>query len=267
MQPSRRTSRFLLGVLVVLTISYCMISNRFLLPTPAPRDEGQLIERSETNRCNCAYVGGDEPKRIVSYSLFGDLKDRNIRERYYDQLARRLDEIAQRLPGSTSVLFIHMLNMTLHWEIGWKVRVYHNASADFVCPFECNKKHSGMVRFYNMNNPLNAQESQINPRLWRFLPLNDEPVVDALLTRDLDSEVSEREVAAVNEWLNSSYSFHVMRDHPFHQAFILAGNRLSNHKTTECNRLPYRKHRNVGRKTIPTPTPCSQLRRSNVGLR
>jgi hypothetical protein len=30
-------------------------------------------------------------------------------------------------------------------------------------------------------------------------------------------------VAAVNEWLNSSLPFHIMRDHPDHGTYILGG--------------------------------------------
>ena len=47
--------------------------------------------------------------------------------------------------------------------------------------------------------------------------------VDALLVRDLDSNISPREVAAVQEFLQSSKEFHVMRDHPYHGVAILGG--------------------------------------------
>ena len=40
--------------------------------------------------------------------------------------------------------------------------------------------------------------------------------VDVLLSRDLDSRVSAREVAAVREWLGSGRAVHSMRDHPTH---------------------------------------------------
>jgi hypothetical protein len=51
---------------------------------------------------------------------------------------------------------------------------------------------------------------------WRFLPLLD-PLVDRMLCRDTDNLVTERELAAVNQWLNSSpTTFHIMHDHPLH---------------------------------------------------
>ena len=59
---------------------------------------------------------------------------------------------------------------------------------------------------------------------WRFLPLLD-PLVDRMLCRDLDSLVTAREVAAVNQWLDSKSTFHWMHDHPGHcSSNFLGGN-------------------------------------------
>lgn len=44
-----------------------------------------------------------------------------------------------------------------------------------------------------------------------------------MASRDLDSPLTLRERAAVNEWLSSNKSFHVMRDHPFHFQTIMGG--------------------------------------------
>ena len=55
---------------------------------------------------------------------------------------------------------------------------------------------------------------------WRFFPLLD-PQVSHMLSRDLDSLVSDREVSAVQEWLESDKSFHFMRDNPSHGIEIL----------------------------------------------
>lgn len=60
--------------------------------------------------------------------------------------------------------------------------------------------------------------------LWRFVAFAD-PLVDVALSRDLDSYLLPREEAAVREWLTSSLAFHLMRDHPSHNGFILAGER------------------------------------------
>ena len=42
-----------------------------------------------------------------------------------------------------------------------------------------------------------------------------------LLSRDLDSLISDREVDAVQEWLESDKAFHFMRDNPSHGIEIL----------------------------------------------
>jgi len=56
----------------------------------------------------------------------------------------------------------------------------------------------------------------------RFLPVMI-PAVEVMLSRDCDSRLNEREVAAVNEWLESDKGFHIMRDHPWHSSQILGG--------------------------------------------
>jgi hypothetical protein len=50
-------------------------------------------------------------------------------------------------------------------------------------------------------------------------------MVDALMSRDSDSQIVPREEDAVHEWLKSDKIFHVMRDHPAHClfGFILGG--------------------------------------------
>ncbi|CAG0889970.1 unnamed protein product, partial [Darwinula stevensoni] len=66
------------------------------------------------------------------------------------------------------------------------------------------------------------QRVQSNGRVWRFLPMMD-PLVDIFVSRDSDSPLSEREAAAVKEWLESKYIFHAMRDHPHHWEPAFAG--------------------------------------------
>lgn len=47
--------------------------------------------------------------------------------------------------------------------------------------------------------------------------------MELFLSRDLDSRISPREVAAVSEFLASEQEVHVMRDHPAHTAVIMGG--------------------------------------------
>lgn len=57
---------------------------------------------------------------------------------------------------------------------------------------------------------------------WRFWALQDDSY-DYYLFRDVDSRPILRERTAVQEWLESPRTFHVMRDHPYHNVPMLAG--------------------------------------------
>lgn len=58
--------------------------------------------------------------------------------------------------------------------------------------------------------------------LWRYDALEDTNY-DYYMFRDTDSRPIARERAAVDEWLESDQSFHVMRDHPYHCVPMMAG--------------------------------------------
>lgn len=61
-----------------------------------------------------------------------------------------------------------------------------------------------------------------NSMFWRFYPASDSDV-DVMISRDTDSRLNEREKYAVDEWIKSGKSFHIMRDHPWHSTQILGG--------------------------------------------
>ena len=112
------------------------------------------------------------------------------------------------------------------------MRIYHNISSltedyeTFLCPLICNKNNTH-VDLCDINT-IESKEinwpviERLNPRMWRFLVMLD-PLVDRFISRDIDSDIIDREIDAVNQWLQSNYTFHVMRDHPSHGGFMLAG--------------------------------------------
>ncbi|WP_073521743.1 hypothetical protein [Pseudomonas fluorescens] len=67
-----------------------------------------------------------------------------------------------------------------------------------------------------------AARDGVHPLMWRFLVVDD-PEVDRYLIRDADSLLSEREKAAVEQWVASDYWFHHIRDYFTHTELILAG--------------------------------------------
>ena len=64
-------------------------------------------------------------------------------------------------------------------------------------------------------------DKSIYGMFWRFYAL-ELPDCEYSIFRDADSRIGLRESLAVNEWINSGKSLHVMRDHPYHR--IPAGN-------------------------------------------
>lgn len=89
---------------------------------------------------------------------------------------------------------------------GWSIYVYHDESVPFTTLREL-KRSEVMLR--DMTN------SNIYGMFWRFLA-NDENERGYTIFRDADSRLSPREKLAVEEWMRSGKSIHVMRDHPYH---------------------------------------------------
>lgn len=108
---------------------------------------------------------------------------------------------------------------------GWEVRVYHDRKVpEHILRELADMNH---VRLVNVPKDLPEWVSRtVNPASWRFLVASDHRV-EAFGIRDADSQPNEREKAAVDEWLQSKTPFHIMRDHPLHEAalnfVILAG--------------------------------------------
>lgn len=99
---------------------------------------------------------------------------------------------------------------------------------DWICRFHCDRTVPNEIieKLKNLDNiELFTFENFNN---WKFttsrlLPLDD-PNVDYVIFRDTDSRISLREKAAVDEWMLSGKSAHIMKDHPWHGGFpILAG--------------------------------------------
>ncbi|XP_069180266.1 uncharacterized protein [Procambarus clarkii] len=145
-----------------------------------------------------AWAAGHK-QRVVSYSVFGNNSE------YWLGLDDLLVTIAHLYPE-------------------WVVRVYTipqpTLAADF-CPLLRRHPHLYICDVTNLPQPL-GNISGLHPMMWRTAPLGD-PQLTHLMVRDTDSQVSEREQAAVDAWLASGKPFHVMRDHPHHNVPILGG--------------------------------------------
>jgi hypothetical protein len=61
-----------------------------------------------------------------------------------------------------------------------------------------------------------------NGMFWRFRAFFEENA-NLVLIRDCDSRISHRELLAIDLWLQSGKSAHIIRDHPLHQSLIMGG--------------------------------------------
>jgi hypothetical protein len=78
---------------------------------------------------------------------------------------------------------------------------------------------SGLT-FDNVEIVKMIDEGDWTSMFWRFYACEDS---DIMISRDTDSRLSIREKLAVDEWLKSNKDFHIMRDHPYHNALIMGG--------------------------------------------
>ena len=77
-------------------------------------------------------------------------------------------------------------------------------------------------RFDNVKLVFMEKDSSWDGMFWRFYPITD-PDVEVMISRDTDCRITDREARAVNEWLESGKTLHVMRDHPMHTEPIMGG--------------------------------------------
>ena len=152
---------------------------------------------------NSAMTGKNSPKsNILSYTLFGE------RWRHFEQ---GISPIMQQV--SKSSLYKN-----------WTVRIYHDSQLNATHQASYKKTYGSRVKFIDAKDvPGYGDISSKTERIWRFHPMSDD-TVDVFCSRDLDSDLLEREQSAVHYWIHKmDTSLLVMRDHPFHRAKIMAG--------------------------------------------
>jgi hypothetical protein len=127
--------------------------------------------------------------KIISYSIFG-------REQYYQHGVRRNIALAKLLfPG-------------------WVVRLYveKETQADIISEFSDTD---------NVELIIKSQRFPYDGAHWRILPLQEGHEI--VIIRDVDTTLTDRDVALVEDWLDTPYKYHVARDEPGMKATIMAG--------------------------------------------
>lgn len=106
------------------------------------------------------------------------------------------------------------------------VEIVSELLPDFNCRFYvdkyCNENDINGLRSHNGTEVILVDsDTSWHGMFWRFYAVAETDGV--FLSRDTDSRISEREIYAINEWLDSDKKFHIMRDHPYHTVPILGG--------------------------------------------
>ena len=116
------------------------------------------------------------------------------------------------------------INMIINVELAskiypdWKVWIYYD---DTVCNYiiEKLKTYSNVC----LNKQPTTSDWNWSRLMWRFYAYDD-PQVDCCVFRDADSYLSQREKDAVDQWLSTGKSIHIMREvYPGHNSRIMAG--------------------------------------------
>ena len=173
------------------------------------RKNPEAVERKETDEihstCSAKADQRGFHQHVIAYSIYGDFSKEDVVRRYLNPMMDTVQRVGDVYPG-------------------WIARIYHNASTED----QVNVVNRMFGRFHHVDL-CNATRvihdlslGDIFAMTWRFLPMLD-PMVDRLMSRDADSPLLQREVVAVQEWLNSNETFHVLRDHPGHCVPMLGG--------------------------------------------
>ncbi|CAG0912504.1 unnamed protein product [Notodromas monacha] len=145
----------------------------------------------------CLDQKHNHSSKVVSFVMFGD------GGQWVQGLAHNTKRVQELYPG-------------------WGVHLYHNIAEPQVCSQLCQVNS----QFGNLHLcPMlpNSWLLEVQHMVWRFIPMAD-PSVTTFISRDLDSVVSSREVAAVAEWLATpNKTLHTMNDHPGHLWPVMGG--------------------------------------------
>lgn len=98
---------------------------------------------------------------------------------------------------------------------GWIARFYVGSSVPNMILFNL-ETHKNVEILHE------SGQNNWSGMFWRFKAATD-PEVSIAIFRDTDSRINAREKAAVDQWLLSDKTFHIMRDHPHHKFPILGG--------------------------------------------
>ncbi|TRY79475.1 hypothetical protein TCAL_06560 [Tigriopus californicus] len=170
------------------------------------------LDRLEETTCSEDAFHRGPGQKVIGTCFYGDTESESHQTRlYFEGISENLEAMAEVYPD-------------------WTMRIYFNESLSKltlrdICDLAC--EHDNLDLCHVGKLPMGPEIDDVTlsnmfPMMWRFLPLLD-PQVTIFLSRDLDSVVNRREMAAVAEFIESDHVLHIMRDHPKHELPIMGG--------------------------------------------
>ena len=104
---------------------------------------------------------------------------------------------------------------------GWVARIYHDKSVPRHSLERLQSEGAELV-MVDTDAGDKGMRGNIAGMFWRFLVAEDASV-QRYIVRDSDSRLNPREAAAVQEWVDSGFSVHTIRDHPNHDRQLNGG--------------------------------------------
>lgn len=172
-----------------LKLDHVVVKHHFIITRYDVNHKNSDLLKNLVDNGNIKFKNLVQPRKIVSYSLYGN------DPRYLDGAVENSKLIKTVYPG-------------------WTMRVYYDQSLP-----------SSMIEFLRNQEVelIDMTRSEIkNEMSWRFLPAA-EIDLERFISRDIDSRLSQRELLAVQEWIDSGKPFHVLKDHPSHSGYSISG--------------------------------------------
>ncbi len=187
-----------------------------------------ILKISNNNQFDINLINTQKNILIKSYNL-NEIDNSKFTCNHYNTFKRgkNLKILSYSLYGTSHLFYYNFVNLVrtankLYPD--WILRVYYDDSIDLKvkCKIECltNKETNELidnVDFCNIKQiPIVSgnriwDATYMHAMTWRWLPIGDS-FVDVFSSRDLDSHLIQREVDAVNQWINkSNYAGHIMR--------------------------------------------------------
>ena len=146
--------------------------------------------------CSKASFERGAGQKVIGYSFYGNPNSTKSKERKYFQvndaiLDQKFTSIIQGIADNLDLVPRHYP--------GWIIRVYYDLEPEDpelrrLCDLACSNPSLDICHV--RNNPASGDISQIFAMNWRFFPTLD-PNVDTFVSRDLDSRINGREMAAM----------------------------------------------------------------------